>query len=192
VSKPGDSKRRNVGLFCSAASGLSPGFIECARAFGAACAGRGWRIVYGGSRSGLMGEAASAALAAGGEVTGVMPHFLVARELAKRDVTELRLVDTLAQRKEQMIDLADAFVCLPGGIGTLDELLEVLTTNDLGHHDKPTFLCNIDGFWAPFHAMIEAFARQGVMRARGSTAYRLCPDVPAMMDAIAHHFGGRT
>lgn len=163
--------------------------VEAAQAFGDACARRAWRLVYGGSRNGLMGEAATAALAAGGEVVGVMPHFLVAREAAKRDITALHLVDTLAQRKEMMIDLADVFVCLPGGIGTLDELLEVLTTNDLGRHDKPVFLCDIDGFWAPFHAMIESFAARGVMRPRGRGGYRLFPDVPTLLAGIAAHFG---
>lgn len=184
----GASTPRSVGLFCSAASGLPEPMLRAAREFGAQCARRGWRLVYGGSRVGLMGDAATAALAAGGKVIGVMPHVLVARELAKRDVTELRLVDTLAQRKEIMIELADAFVCLPGGIGTLDELLEVLSTNDLGYHDKPIFLCDLDGFWKPFHAMIEAFAARGVLRARGRNAYRLYPDVAALMDGLAGHF----
>jgi len=179
---------RAVGLFCSAAPSLPGSMIEAARDFGTICAERSWRMVYGGSRNGLMGEAATAALAAGGQVVGVMPHFLVAREAAKRDITELHLVDTLAQRKEMMIDLADLFVCLPGGVGTLDELLEVLTTNDLGRHDKPVFLCNIDGFWAPFHGMIESFTVRGVMRPRGRGGYRLFPDVPSLIGAIAAHF----
>lgn len=181
-------RRGAVGLFCSAAASLPDTMTRAARDFGTACAERGWRLVYGGSRNGLMGEAASAVLAAGGEVVGVMPHFLVAREAAKRDITELHLVDTLAQRKEMMIDLADVFVCLPGGIGTLDELLEVLTTNDLGRHDKPVFLCDVDGFWAPFHAMIELFQARGVMRPRGRGGYRLFPDVPSLIQGLADYF----
>jgi uncharacterized protein (TIGR00730 family) len=184
----GSGSRRSVGLFCSAAPNLPAGMLRASQEFGTACGRHGWRLVYGGSRAGLMGEAATAALAAGGEVTGVMPHVLVARELAKRDITELRLVDTLAQRKEIMIDLAEVFVCLPGGIGTLDELFEVLSTNDLGYHDKPIFLCDLDGFWTPFHAMIEAFAARGVLRARGRNAYRLYPDVPALIDGLAAFF----
>jgi uncharacterized protein (TIGR00730 family) len=184
----GPASKRSVGLFCSAAPNLPEAFLRAAQAFGAECARHGWRLVYGGSRAGLMGEAATAALTVGGEVIGVMPHVLVARELAKRDVTELRLVDTLAQRKEVMIELADVFVCLPGGIGTLDELLEVLSTNDLGYHDKPIFLCDLDGFWAPFHALMESLAARGVLRARGRSAYRLYPDVPALMRGLAGHF----
>ena len=182
-------RKRSVCLFCSAVPNLPESMIQAAQEFGAACARRGWRLVYGGGRAGLMGEAATAALAAGGEVVGVMPHFLVARELAKRDLTELRLVDTLAQRKEIMIGLADVFVCLPGGVGTLDELFEVLSTNDLGHHDKPLFLCNIDGFWTPFSALMDAFATQGVLRSRGRNAYRVCADLPQLLDGLAAYFG---
>lgn len=180
---------RAVGLFCSAVPNLPESMIVAAQEFGAACARRGWRLVYGGGRAGLMGEAATAALAAGGEVVGVMPHFLVVRELAKRDLTELKLVDTLAQRKEIMIDLADVFVCLPGGVGTLDELFEVLSTNDLGHHDKPLFLCNVDGFWTPFSALMDAFAAQGVLRSRGRSAYRVYADIPQLLDGLAAYFG---
>jgi uncharacterized protein (TIGR00730 family) len=184
-------RRHSVCLFCSAVPDLPPSMIRAAQEFGAACASRGWRLVYGGGRAGLMGEAATAALAAGGEVVGVMPHFLVARELAKRDVTELKLVDTLAQRKEIMIELSDVFVCLPGGVGTLDELFEVLSTNDLGHHDKPIFLCNIDGFWTPFGALMDAFAAHGVLRSRGRGAYRLYADIPQLMDGLAAFFARR-
>jgi len=183
-------RRRAVGLFCSAVPNLPESMVRAAQEFGAGCAARGWRLVYGGGRAGLMGEAATAALAAGGEVVGVMPHFLVARELAKHDLTEMRLVDTLAQRKEIMIDLADVFVGLPGGVGTLDELFEVLSTNDLGHHDKPLFLCNIDGFWTPFGALMDAFAAQGVLRSRGRSAYRIYADLPQLMDGLAAYFGG--
>ncbi len=179
---------RSVGLFCSAAPDLPPPFVAAAQAFGTACARRKWRLVYGGSRNGLMGEAATSALTAGGEVVGVMPHFLVAREAAKRDITKLHLVDTLAQRKEMMIALADVFVCLPGGIGTLDELLEVLTTNDLGHHDKPVFLCDLDGFWAPFHEMIRKFTAGGVMRERGRRGYQMFTDVPGVIEGLQGFF----
>jgi uncharacterized protein (TIGR00730 family) len=185
VTKP------SVCLFCSAAGNLPETFTRAAAEFGAECARHDWRLVYGGSRTGLMGIAADAAMAAGGEVIGVMPHVLIAREVAKRDITELRLVDTLAQRKEIMIEISDVFVCLPGGIGTLDELLEVLTTNDLGLHNKPIYLCNTDGFWDPFRVMIETFAARGVMRARAQAAYRLFADVPAVMSGIQAHLVGR-
>jgi uncharacterized protein (TIGR00730 family) len=181
--------KRSVCLFCSAATGLSDTFMQAAEAFGTECARRNWRLVYGGSRNGLMGIAATAALAAGGEVFGVMPQFLVAREAAKRDITELRMCDTLAQRKEIMIEESDVFVCLPGGIGTLDELLEVLTTNDLGLHDKPIYLLNLGGFWEPFRAMVETFSAHGVMRVRAQTGYRMMPDLGSLLTAVDVQFG---
>lgn len=178
---------RSVCLFCSAVDGLPESFRRAAGEFGRGCAHRRLRLVYGGSGRGLMGEAARAAMAAGGEVIGVMPRFLISPEAASPDIAELRLVDTLAQRKEVMVGLADAFVCLPGGVGTLDELLEMVTTYDLRLHRKPTFLCNIDGFWDPFEAMIAAFDRRGVLRPSFTSSYRLLPDVPAVMTALAAH-----
>lgn len=177
----------SVCLFCSAVDGLPENFRRAAAEFGRACAHRRLRLVYGGSGRGLMGEAARAAMAAGGEVIGAMPRFLIAPEVANPDITELRLVDTLAQRKEIMGELADAFVCLPGGVGTLDELLEMVTTYDLRLHRKPTLLCDLDGFWQPFQAMMAAFDRRGVLRPGLAASYRLLPDVPAVMAALAGH-----
>lgn len=174
----------SVGLFCSAVETLPPSFREAAQAFGTQCARRGWRLVYGGSRRGLMGEAARAAMAAGGEVIGVMPHFLSAPEVANHDITELRMVDTLARRKEVMCELSDAFVCLPGGVGTLDELLEMITLFDLRLHRKPTLLCNVDGFWEPFRALLDKFEACGVLRPTLRASYQIVADVPATMAAL--------
>jgi len=174
----------SVGLFCSAVEGLSPSFRTAANIFGSECARRGWRLVYGGGRRGLMGEAARAAMAAGGKVIGVMPHFLAAPEVANHDITELRMVDTLAQRKEVMCTLSDAFVCLPGGVGTLDELLEMITMFDLRLHRKPTFLCSIDKFWEPFRALLETFEAKGVLRPSLQDSYQIVPDVPSVMAAL--------
>ena len=175
----------SVGLFCSAVEGLPPSYRAAASTVGAECAKRGWRLVYGGSRRGLMGEAARAAMAEGGEVIGVMPHFLAAPEIANHDITELRMVDTLAQRKEVMCALSDAFVCLPGGVGTLDELLEMITMFDLRLHRKPTLLCSVDGFWEPFRALLEAFDARGVLRPSLKASYQFVPDVPTAMTALA-------
>lgn len=174
----------SVGLFCSAVEGLSPSFRSAASTFGTECAKRGWRLIYGGSRRGLMGDAARAAMAAGGEVIGVMPHFLAAPEVANHDITELRMVDTLAQRKEVMCALSDAFVCLPGGVGTLDELLEMITMFDLRLHRKPTFLCSVGGFWEPFRVLLDTFDSRGVLRPSLRDSYRIVPDVPAAMAAL--------
>ncbi|SRR5258706_14362328 len=156
--------RRSVCLFCSSVENLPVAARTLAAEFGAACAARGLQLVYGGSGRGLMGIAARAAVEAGGDVLGIMPRHLVRPEHAAANLGTLRIVSTLAERKQQMTDAADLFVALPGGIGTLDELLEMLTMNDLGLQAKPVILCASDGFWQPFAAMIERFRAYGVLR----------------------------
>ena len=177
----------SVGLFCSAAEGLPAAAQDAAAAFGAGVAQRGWRLVYGGSDRGLMGIASRAATAAGGAVLGVMPRGLIQREQAAARISELRIVDTLGQRKEMMIAEAGIFVGLPGGVGTLDELLEVITTFDIGLHAKPTVLCNVDGFWDSFVAMVRAFGAYGVLRPGIARSFALAADVDATLAAIAAH-----
>jgi uncharacterized protein (TIGR00730 family) len=156
--------RRSVCLFCSAKEGLPASAQELAAEFGAACAGRGLRLVYGGSGRGLMGVAPRAAVAAGGEVLGIMPRHLMRPEHAAADLGTLVIVETLAERKQRMSEAADLFVAIPGGIGTLNELIEMLTLNDLGLQAKPVILCAADGFWDPFAALIERFGAYGVLR----------------------------
>jgi len=175
----------SVGLFCSATDGLPATAQDAAAAFGAAVARRSWRLVYGGSDRGLMGIASRAATAAGGSVLGVMPRGLIQREQAAARITELRIVETLAQRKETMIAESDLFVGLPGGVGTLDELLEAITTFDIGLHAKPTLLCNIDGFWDPFVAMVQALGAYGVLRPGVMRSFALATGVDATIAAIA-------
>ncbi len=175
----------SVGLFCSASDGLPAAAQDAAAAFGTGVARHGWRLVYGGSDRGLMGVAARAAMTASGTVLGVMPRGLIQREQAAARITELRIVDTLAQRKEAMIAESDLFVGLPGGIGTLDELLEVITTFDIGLHAKPTVLCNVDGFWDPFVAMVKALDAYGVLRPGVMQSFALAADVDATLAAIA-------
>lgn len=157
--------KRSVCLFCSAKEGLPAAAQALAVAFGTACAARGLRLVYGGSGRGLMGLAARAASAAGGEVLGIMPRRLVRPEHAADDLGTLVIVESLAERKQRMSDAAELFVALPGGIGTLNELVEMLTLNDLGLQAKPVILCATDDFWRPFAAMIERFGAYGVLRA---------------------------
>ncbi|HET7765367.1 MAG TPA: TIGR00730 family Rossman fold protein [Burkholderiales bacterium] len=156
--------KRSVCLFCSAKEDLPSAAQALAAEFGAACAARGLRLVYGGSGRGLMGVAARAAVAAGGEVLGIMPRHLMRPEHAAADLGTLLVVETLAERKQKMNDAADFFVAIPGGIGTLNELIEMLTLNDLGLQAKPVILCATDGFWQPFTALIERFQAYGVMR----------------------------
>ena len=175
---------RSVCLFCSSAEGLPAPARELAAEFGAACAARGLRLVYGGSGRGLMGIAARAAAAAGSEVLGIMPRHLVRPERAATDVGTFEVVETLAERKQRMADCADLFVALPGGIGTLDELLEMLTMNDLGLQDKPVILCASDDFWRPFVVLIERFRAYGVLRESVTRTLRVAGSVDEVMHMI--------
>jgi uncharacterized protein (TIGR00730 family) len=155
---------RSVCLFCSAKEGLPAAAQKLAAEFGAACPAHGLRLVYGGSGRGLMGVAARAAVAAGGEVLGIMPRHLMRPEHAAADLGTLVIVETLAERKQKMTEASDLFVAIPGGIGTLNELIEMLTLNDLGLQSKPVILCATDGFWEPFTELIERFGAYGVLR----------------------------
>jgi uncharacterized protein (TIGR00730 family) len=155
---------RSVCLFCSAKEGLPAPSQQLAAEFGAACAVGGLRLVYGGSGRGLMGVAARAAVAAGGEVLGIMPRQLMRPEHAAADLGTLVIVESLAERKQRMAEAADLFVAIPGGIGTLNEFIEMLTLNDLGLQAKPVILCATDGFWEPFRELTERFGAYGVLR----------------------------
>lgn len=154
-----------VCLFCSASDGLPGNARELARAFGEACARAGYRLVYGGGTRGLMGIASRAAVAAGGAALGIIPGGLVKRERAGGvQVGSIEVVTSLAERKERMGALSHAFVALPGGVGTMDELFEVLTWNDLAVQDKPVILCHTDGYWDGLIEWFERAARDGAVR----------------------------
>jgi len=154
-----------VCLFCSASDGLPAAAQELAGAFGEACARSGYRMVYGGGTRGLMGIASRAAVAAGGAVLGIIPGGLVKRERAGGEtVGSIEVVKSLAERKERMGALSDAFVALPGGVGTMDELFEVLTWNDLAMQDKPVILVHTDGFWDGLIEWFERATRDGAVR----------------------------
>jgi hypothetical protein len=139
---------RSVCVFCGSRVGANTAFPATATALGTAIARRGWRLVFGGGRVGLMGVVADAALAAGGEVVGVIPASLATREVAHAGLSELRVVETMHMRKALMAELSDGFVALPGGFGTLDELCEALTWAQLGIHAKPCALLDVDGYFA--------------------------------------------
>lgn len=141
-------------VYSGSSFGASPAYVEAAAGFGAACAGRGLGIVYGGGGVGLMGVLADAALAAGGEVIGVIPRAMIAEERAHRRLTELIAVDSMHERKMRMAELSDAFAALPGGIGTLEEVVEVFTWLQLGLHLKPVGLLNTDGFYGHLLALL--------------------------------------
>jgi uncharacterized protein (TIGR00730 family) len=156
---------RRLCVFCGASPGRDPVHRELAAAVGRGLAERGIGLVYGGGRVGLMGAVADAALAAGGEVIGVIPRALVERELAHPDATEMRVVETLHERKAEMARLSDGFVALPGGLGTLEELAEVLSWAQLELHTKPIGLLDVDGYWDPLVAWVDRAADEGFLAA---------------------------
>ena len=138
---------KRLAVYCGSAAGAQPVFPECARATAKAMVEHDVDLVYGGGRLGLMGLIADSVLELGGKVYGVIPHLLVKLEVAHTGLTELHRVDTMGERKAVMSELSDGFLCLPGGIGTLDELFEAWSENALGFHKKPFCLLNVDGFW---------------------------------------------
>jgi uncharacterized protein (TIGR00730 family) len=151
---PEMNKIKTVCVYCGSGPGTNPHFIEAAVAFGKALADDGVRLVYGGGSLGLMGAVASSVLDHGGSVTGIIPEFLTSRENALTRVQEMIVTPDMHERKRLMFERSDAFVALPGGIGTLEELVEQLTWQQLGRHSKPVLLANIDGFWEPLLALL--------------------------------------
>jgi uncharacterized protein (TIGR00730 family) len=143
--------------------GNGDGYRDLARDLGSLLADRGIGLVYGGAEVGLMGELADACLTAGGHVSGVMPVGLFSREIAHRGLSELHEVDSMHERKQRMYDLADGFVALPGGLGTLEELAEVATWSQLGLHSKPVVLLDLDGFWDPLVAQLDRMVSAGLL-----------------------------
>jgi hypothetical protein len=151
-------------VFCGSSPGARPAYLESAASLGRTLAAQGRTLVYGGGNVGLMGAVADAALAAGGRVIGVIPEHLVAREVAHTGLTDLRVVQSMHERKQVMADLADTFVLLPGGLGSLEEFFEVWTWGQLGLHAKPYGLLNVDAYFEPLlafldHAVAERFVR---------------------------------
>jgi uncharacterized protein (TIGR00730 family) len=173
-----------VCVFCGASSGRVPSYADAARGFGAALAARGLGLVYGGGRVGLMGAVADGALTAGGEVIGVIPQELVDRELAHTGVTELRIVGSLHERKALMAELSDAFVALPGGFGTLDELMEQLTWSQLGLHDKPVALFDVEGYWRTLIALARHATEEGFVRESDLAAIAVGDDPEGILDRL--------
>lgn len=151
-------------VYCGSNVGTSEAFVATARHLGAAMARRGIGLVYGGGRVGLMGAVADAVLDGGGEVTGVMPEHLVRAEIAHERLTTLEVVGSMHERKARMAQLASAFVGLPGGFGTMDELVEMLTWNQLGLQAKPVVLLDVDGFFDPLFAMFDNAVSAGFVR----------------------------
>jgi uncharacterized protein (TIGR00730 family) len=160
-------KNRNICVYCGSGPGLNPAYKQAARTLGRELSANGFGLVYGGGSLGLMGEVARATLESGGSVTGIIPGFLTEKERMMRDVNELIVTEDMHERKRLMFERSVAFVALPGGVGTLEELVEQLTWVQLGRHTKPVVVANIEGFWNPFlsllaHMKADTFIRQGL------------------------------
>ncbi len=175
-------------VFCGSSTPPDVRYREAARALGTLAATRGIGLVYGGGRVGLMGELADAALGAGGRVIGVIPTGLFSREIAHTELTELHEVGTMHERKQLMYDLADGFVALPGGLGTLEELAEVSTWSQLGLHAKPVVLLDVDGFWDPLAEQLDRMVAVGLLkRSNRALIQRVASPGQAMSALAAAH-----
>lgn len=170
---------RSICVYCGSQPGASPAYARAAAALGESIARDGLTLVYGGASVGLMGIVADAALAAGGRVVGVMPRILMRRELAHTGLTELVTTASMQERKAKMAELSDAFVALPGGIGTLDELFEMWTWAQLGLHGKPCALINTEGYYDDLVAFLDRAVRDGFLRPAIRSLLRVVPDLPS-------------
>jgi len=176
---------RRVAVFCGAARGARESYAQSAAQTGELLARRGLELVFGGGRVGLMGAVADGALRAGGRVIGVIPAALVARELAHQGAQDLRVVRTMHERKALMAELADGFLALPGGFGTLDEFCEILTWAQLGLHAKPCALLNIEGYYDPFLQMLERGVAEGFIPSPNRDWVIAASDPEALLEAMA-------
>ena len=176
-------------VYCGSSPGVNPRFAEVATQVGQWIGAHGGQLVYGGGRSGLMGIVAESTLAAGGRVIGIIPQALVDREVAHLNCTELHVVDTMHERKRMMMDRADAFVALPGGIGTFEELFEVWTWRQLGYHDKPVGLLNVDGYYDTLLQFVGQVVREGFMREWQTGLVSTGADVAGLLPALVQAAG---
>ncbi|KAA0595787.1 uncharacterized protein (TIGR00730 family) [Azospirillum lipoferum] len=174
----------SVCVYCGASSRVADVHKEAAHALGDGLARRGIRMVYGGGRVGLMGIAADAAIAAGGEVIGIIPEHIQSAEVEHTGLTELHVVDSMHTRKRMMVERSDAFVILPGGLGTLDEAFEILTWKQLQLHDKPIIIADVDGYWRPLLGLIDHMVAQGFARIDRSTLYRVADQIDGVFEAL--------
>jgi uncharacterized protein (TIGR00730 family) len=176
--------RRSICVFCGSSSGVQPQYAEAARMLGREAAARDLRIVYGGASVGLMGLVADSALEQGGEVVGVIPRALVDREIAHAGLTQLLVVDTMHQRKARMAELADAFVALPGGIGTLEELFEIWTWGQLGLHAKPYGVLNTAGYYTGLFEFLDHACHEGFVRPSQRAMLHVATDARSLLDVL--------
>ncbi len=176
---------KRLAVYCGSASPTNPVYVEAARSVGDALAKRGIGLIYGGGRLGLMGAIADAAMAAGGEVIGIIPQALVDAEVAHHGCTELRVVSSMHERKALFTDLSDGFIALPGGVGTMDELWEAISWSQLGYHEKPVGLLNVAGFYDGLIAFNAHMIKVGFIRAQHAGIMLAERDLGSLLDRMA-------
>jgi len=172
-------------VYCGSRDGSDPAFAKAAIRVGGLIGQRGWQLVYGGGRAGLMGRVADAALAAGGQVVGVIPQSLMQRELGHTGIDELHVVETMHERKHMMAQRAQAFLALPGGIGTFEELFEVWTWRQLGYHDKPLGLLNVEGYYDPLVQFAQKTMSCGFVSQAQLNLLEIDTDAESLLDRLA-------
>lgn len=181
---------RTICVYCGSRPGNDPDFREAATRLGSGLARRNLGLVYGGASIGLMGAVAEAVLAGGGEVTGVIPRDLFRDDVIHAGMTRRIMVDGMHQRKEQMADLADGFIAMPGGFGTFEELFEAITWNQLGIQDKPVGMLNVNGYYDSLGIFIEQAIDQGFIRPRHRSLYRIDADPESLLDSLVGRYTG--
>lgn len=178
------TKIKSVCVYCGSSARVDQVYKDAAVELGKTIAANGWSVVYGGGRVGLMGLVADSALSAGARVVGIIPQHIQAREIEHTDLTELHIVDSMHIRKQMMVDRGDAFVILAGGLGTLDEFFEILTWKQLGLHDKPVVMVNINGYWTKMVEAINYIANQKFMRDEDLAMFQVVDTVAEVADAL--------
>ena len=172
---------KSLCVYCGSSSGITPNYADAARKLAQALVERKIALVYGGGNVGLMGIIADEAMRLGGHVTGVIPKALVRKEVGHRQISELHVVENMHERKAMMADLAEGFIAMPGGIGTLEELFEVMTWAQLGFHDKPIGVLNVDGYYDALLAFLQHTVQQGFLRPQHVSLLMVESDVAALL-----------
>ncbi len=176
---------KNIVVFCASSSGNDPAFVEAARDLGSTLAARGCTLIYGGGNVGLMGTVADAVMTGGGRVVGIIPHGLEQREVAHRGVSELVVVNSMHERKKQMAERADAFVALPGGYGTMEEIMEVITWAQLGIHRCPCAFLNVAGYYDAFFTFLDHACESGLLKKQYREMILVENEIDRLFDSIA-------
>ncbi|MBL0371193.1 TIGR00730 family Rossman fold protein [Rhizobium sp. KVB221] len=178
---------RSICVYCGSQPGRDPSYMEAGRALGRSIAAHGLRLVYGGGTRGIMGAVASGVMSNGGKVTGIIPEFLMDKEASRHslsELTELVVTEDMHQRKHRMFQEADAFVTLPGGIGTLEEIVEIMTWGQLGRHRKPMVFANINNFWRPMLELLDHMSEEGFIHTAHLVKPMVIDDIEAIVPAI--------